>query len=169
MYASDSVPTMCVVQMADSAERVFVGGLPYYLSEDQCRELFSSFGPIKSFDLVKDRETGNSKGCAATVPSHLLPGLVLSQEFGTTPLCAAAKCEPPEPLWWPQVWVCGVWRRSGDRHCVCGTKRHAHGRPGAHCPSRYRGTCQHHLLSSLPVLLSSHLPCECAQLQSREA
>jgi splicing factor U2AF subunit len=48
--------------MIDAAERVFVGGLPYYLNEDQCRELLGSFGGIKSFDLVKDRETGNSKG-----------------------------------------------------------------------------------------------------------
>lgn len=50
------------VAMIDAAERVFVGGLPYYLNEDQCRELLGSFGGIKSFDLVKDRETGNSKG-----------------------------------------------------------------------------------------------------------
>jgi splicing factor U2AF subunit len=48
--------------MQDNSERVFVGGLPYYLTEEQCRELLGSFGPIKSFDLVKDRETGNSKG-----------------------------------------------------------------------------------------------------------
>lgn len=46
----------------DAAERVFVGGLPYYLNEEQCRELLSAFGAIKSFDLVKDRETGQSKG-----------------------------------------------------------------------------------------------------------
>jgi splicing factor U2AF subunit len=46
----------------DAQERVFVGGLPYYLSEEQCRELLQSFGPLKSFDLVKDRETGQSKG-----------------------------------------------------------------------------------------------------------
>ena len=51
-----------LLQMIDANERVFVGGLPYYLTEDQCRELLSSFGAIKSFDLVKDRETGNSKG-----------------------------------------------------------------------------------------------------------
>ena len=48
---------------ADSQDRVFVGGLPYYLSDEQCRELLGSFGAIKSFDLVKDRETGQSKGC----------------------------------------------------------------------------------------------------------
>lgn len=39
-----------------------MGGLPYHLNEDGCRELLSSFGALKSFDLVKDRETGNSKG-----------------------------------------------------------------------------------------------------------
>ena len=53
-----------MLQMMDANERVFVGGLPYYLTDDQCRELLASFGAIKSFDLVKDRETGNSKGCA---------------------------------------------------------------------------------------------------------
>ena len=47
---------------ADQAERIFVGGLPYYLTEEQCRELLGSFGTIKSFDLVKDRDTGTSKG-----------------------------------------------------------------------------------------------------------
>jgi RNA recognition motif. (a.k.a. RRM, RBD, or RNP domain) len=48
----------------DAADRVFVGGLPYYLNEEQCRELLSSFGALKAFDLVKDRDTGQSKGCA---------------------------------------------------------------------------------------------------------
>ena len=49
----------------DAAERIFVGGLPYFLTDDQCRELLGSFGQLKSFDLVKDRETGNSKGCGS--------------------------------------------------------------------------------------------------------
>lgn len=44
------------------ADRVFVGGLPYYLTEEQCRELLSSFGVIRTFDLIKDRQTGDSKG-----------------------------------------------------------------------------------------------------------
>lgn len=50
------------VSAGQDPDRVFVGGLPYYLNEEQCRELLGSFGAIKSFDLVKDRETGNSKG-----------------------------------------------------------------------------------------------------------
>ena len=59
--------------MADAAERVFVGGLPYFLSDEQCKELLSSFGPLKSFDLVRDRETGNSKGCALLVLLQSVP------------------------------------------------------------------------------------------------
>ena len=35
--------------MIDAAERIFVGGLPYYLNDEQCRELLGSFGAIKSF------------------------------------------------------------------------------------------------------------------------
>ena len=31
---------------ADANERVFVGGLPYYLTEEQCRELLGAFGAI---------------------------------------------------------------------------------------------------------------------------
>jgi splicing factor U2AF subunit len=47
---------------ADGPDRIFVGGLPYYLSEEQIIDLLASFGPLRGFDLVKDRDTGNSKG-----------------------------------------------------------------------------------------------------------
>ncbi len=60
--------------LADAAERIFVGGLPYFLTDDQCRELLASFGQLKSFDLVKDRETGNSKGWGHHLPLHLAAG-----------------------------------------------------------------------------------------------
>nr|GMC96206.1 MDIS1-interacting receptor like kinase 2-like [Ipomoea batatas] len=46
---------------------VFVGGLPYYFTENQIRELLESFGPLRGFNLVKDGETGNSKGYAFCV------------------------------------------------------------------------------------------------------
>lgn len=51
----------------EGPDRIFVGGLPYYLTEVQIRELLESFGPLRGFDLVKDRETGNSKGYAFCV------------------------------------------------------------------------------------------------------
>nr|ABU45195.1 unknown [Petunia integrifolia subsp. inflata] len=43
---------------------IFIGGLPDYFTEAQIRELLESFGPLRGFNLVKDRESGNSKGHA---------------------------------------------------------------------------------------------------------
>uniref|UniRef100_A0A0D3A1H2 RRM domain-containing protein n=1 Tax=Brassica oleracea var. oleracea TaxID=109376 RepID=A0A0D3A1H2_BRAOL len=51
----------------EGPDRIFVGGLPYYFTELQVRELLESFGALKGFDLVKDRENGNSKGYAFCV------------------------------------------------------------------------------------------------------
>ncbi|KAL8507467.1 hypothetical protein ACS0TY_018129 [Phlomoides rotata] len=47
---------------AEGTDRIFLGGVPYYFSETQIKELLESFGPLRGFDLVKDRDTGNSKG-----------------------------------------------------------------------------------------------------------
>ncbi|CDP02820.1 unnamed protein product [Coffea canephora] len=55
----------------EGPDRIFVGGLPYYFTEGQIRELLESFGPLRGFDLVKDRETGNSKGYAFCVYQDL--------------------------------------------------------------------------------------------------
>jgi splicing factor U2AF subunit len=55
----------------EGPDRIFVGGLPYYFTESQVRELLESFGGLKGFDLVKDRETGNSKGYAFCVYQDL--------------------------------------------------------------------------------------------------
>ncbi|KAL9255527.1 Splicing factor U2af large subunit B-like protein [Drosera capensis] len=48
----------------EGPDRIFVGGLPYYFTEAQVRELLESFGHLRGFEFVKDRETGNSKGYA---------------------------------------------------------------------------------------------------------
>ncbi|XWS33741.1 hypothetical protein CRYUN_Cryun22dG0109500 [Craigia yunnanensis] len=55
----------------EGPDRIFVGGLPYYFTEVQIRELLESFGALRGFDLVKDRETGNSKGYAFCVYQDL--------------------------------------------------------------------------------------------------
>ena len=57
-----SIPMQMTAPVDQQADRVFVGGLPYYLTEEQCRELLSSFGAIRTFDLIRDRATGDSKG-----------------------------------------------------------------------------------------------------------
>eukprot|EP00903_Cladosiphon_okamuranus_P010716 g10128.t1 len=46
----------------DSDNKVFIGGLPYNLTEEQVRELLSAFGPLKSFHLVRDPGSPTSKG-----------------------------------------------------------------------------------------------------------
>ena len=62
MQMIDTDNSVCLLQLADANERVFVSSLPYYLTEDQCRQLLGTSEAIKPFELVKDRETGNSKG-----------------------------------------------------------------------------------------------------------
>ncbi|XP_059292015.1 splicing factor U2af large subunit A-like isoform X2 [Lycium ferocissimum] len=47
---------------AEEPDRIFVGGLPYLFTEVQIKELLESFGLLRRFEVVKDRETGNSKG-----------------------------------------------------------------------------------------------------------
>ncbi|KAI8059588.1 hypothetical protein BC940DRAFT_313471 [Gongronella butleri] len=47
----------------DSTDKIFIGGLPTYLTDDQVKELLQSFGELKAFNLVKEA-TGQSKGYA---------------------------------------------------------------------------------------------------------
>lgn len=44
------------------ARSVFVGNIPHGTTEDQMKEIFSVIGPVLSFRIVFDRETGNPKG-----------------------------------------------------------------------------------------------------------
>lgn len=41
---------------------VFVGNIPYGLSEEQITDIFSSAGKVERFRLVYDSETGRPKG-----------------------------------------------------------------------------------------------------------
>lgn len=44
--------------------KLYVGNLPYSTSEDDLRSLFSQAGTVNSVALIKDRDTGRSKGFA---------------------------------------------------------------------------------------------------------
>ncbi len=42
--------------------KLFVGSLPFELSEDKLKELFENFADVVSVKLITDRETGRSRG-----------------------------------------------------------------------------------------------------------
>ena len=48
----------------DSPFKLFVGGLPHEMTEEQVKSLLQGFGKLKSFHLVKERNERNSKGYA---------------------------------------------------------------------------------------------------------
>lgn len=75
--ASGTVSTI----VPDTPHKLFIGGLPNYLNEDQVKELLMSFGQLRAFNLVKDTATGLSKGYAfceyadVTVTDQAISGL----------------------------------------------------------------------------------------------
>lgn len=42
--------------------RIYVGNLPYQITEDELRDLFADYGEVSSASVVTDRETGRSRG-----------------------------------------------------------------------------------------------------------
>jgi len=42
--------------------KIYVGNLSYNLSEDSLRVKFEEFGAVESVSIIKDRDTGRSKG-----------------------------------------------------------------------------------------------------------
>ncbi|CEG50284.1 splicing factor u2af large [Plasmopara halstedii] len=48
--------------VSDGPGKIFVGGLPYHLNEEQVKELLQAFGPLRSFHLVKELSSNLSKG-----------------------------------------------------------------------------------------------------------
>merc|ERR1712168_836858 len=59
-----TVPGVVSTVVKDTPHKIFIGGLPNYLTDDQVKELLSSFGQLKGFNLVCDVGTQLSKGYA---------------------------------------------------------------------------------------------------------
>lgn len=51
-------------QVADGPHKIYIGGLPVALTDDQVKELLSTYGALKAFFLFKDLGTGLSRGYA---------------------------------------------------------------------------------------------------------
>lgn len=41
---------------------LYVGNLPYTVSEDELRDIFSEFGEVSSVNIISDKFSGQSKG-----------------------------------------------------------------------------------------------------------
>lgn len=42
--------------------KIYIGNLPYSVTDDELRQAFEAFGSVDSVDIIKDRYTGESKG-----------------------------------------------------------------------------------------------------------
>ena len=66
------VPGVVSTNVPDSLNKIFVGGLPTYLNEEQVMELLKSFGELKAFNLVRENGNGPSKVCVSLFESAIL-------------------------------------------------------------------------------------------------
>jgi len=75
------MPGVVSTVVPDSPNKLFIGGIPNYLNEDQVKELLTSFGALKAFNLVKDVTSSLSKGYAfaeyldASITDQAIAGL----------------------------------------------------------------------------------------------
>ena len=44
------------------AQKLFVGGLPFSVNDNELEEMFAQYGSVASAKVITDRETGRSKG-----------------------------------------------------------------------------------------------------------
>lgn len=58
------VPGVISTNVPDGPNKIYVGGLPTYLNEDQIIELLKAFGEVRAFNLVREANSGPSKGFA---------------------------------------------------------------------------------------------------------
>ncbi|KAJ1511143.1 U2 small nuclear RNA auxiliary factor 2 [Coelomomyces lativittatus] len=92
----------------NNPDKLFIGGIPHNLTDEQIKELLLSFGGLKAFSLIKDSATGQSKGYAfcefidgPTIADLAIEGLH-NMEIGERRLVvqrASSNCrqQPPPP------------------------------------------------------------------------
>lgn len=65
--------------------KIYVGNLSYSTTEDELKELFSQAGTVTSVALIKDRDSGQSKGFAFVEMSNQAEAEKAIQMFNGTP------------------------------------------------------------------------------------
>jgi len=67
MYEGQAFSAVNVFQMrgiSEMSSNLYVGNLPYEVSEEELRDLFSPHGEVVSAKVITDRETGRPRGFA---------------------------------------------------------------------------------------------------------
>jgi len=90
------IPGIVSTFVEETPNKLFIGSLPSHLNEDQVKELLTSFGMLKSFTLVKDSSTGESKGYAFC---EYIGAIKPSQVNDVAPLIIYAPCAAPVVCW----------------------------------------------------------------------
>ncbi len=65
---------------------IYVGNLAYAMQEEDLQELFAGFGPVTSVNIIKDRDTGNSKGFGFVEMENEADGEKAIQDLDGTPV-----------------------------------------------------------------------------------
>ncbi|KAJ3338144.1 U2 small nuclear RNA auxiliary factor 2 [Gonapodya sp. JEL0774] len=58
------VPGVVSTNVPDSPNKIYIGGLPTHLNDEQAMEILKTFGELRAFNLVKEGLSGASKGFA---------------------------------------------------------------------------------------------------------
>jgi hypothetical protein len=101
-------------QVPDGPNKVFAGGIPYAMSEDDIKELVGSFGQLRAFHLVKERDSNMSKGS------------VQSQEATARPLSVESACSSSFSPFVVQLLLLRVRRSEQHRHGRDGPEQSPH-------------------------------------------
>eukprot|EP00026_Physarum_polycephalum_P006706 Phypoly_transcript_06757.p1 GENE.Phypoly_transcript_06757~~Phypoly_transcript_06757.p1 ORF type:complete len:524 (+),score=51.75 Phypoly_transcript_06757:127-1698(+) len=62
--AAAVVPVQPIPNVPESPHKLFMGGIPSTLTEEQLKPMLQGFGQLKAFNMIKDTVTGLSKGYA---------------------------------------------------------------------------------------------------------
>ena len=86
------------------SKRLYVGNLPYRMSEEELATVFAQAGPVANVAIIMDRETGRSKGFAFVEMENDEGGTAAIQQFngaqvgGRTLKVAEANPRPARPM-----------------------------------------------------------------------
>ncbi|MDO8265823.1 MAG: RNA-binding protein [Candidatus Saccharibacteria bacterium] len=66
--------------------KLYVGGLPYSMTDKELEEMFSKHGNVESVTIIKDRDSGQSKGFGFVEMTEIKDGQTAIKELNDSEL-----------------------------------------------------------------------------------